>query len=271
MAARRRNAGEIGARTMAGSLEVNKALGAVLTAGLVFMLATVASDYLVNPKVPEKLAITVEGVQEEGAAPAEAAAAGPPEVPIAVALQTADPKAGDATAHKLCIACHSFEEGAPAKVGPNLYGVVGGPHAHMPGFDYSAALKAKQGPWTFDELNQWLTSPRTYAPGTKMAFAGIGNEKERANVIDYLRTLAANPEPLPAAPAGEAATPAAAAPAPPANSNAAAPQPAQVQPGAAPASAAGQMSQPGPSQNMPQAQQSQSQGVQETPGATNPH
>ncbi len=188
---------------MAGSLEVNKALGAVLTAGLVFMVATVASDYLVNPKVPEKLAITVEGVQEEGAAPQEAAAAGPPEVPIAVALQTADPKAGDATAHKLCIACHSFEEGAPAKVGPNLYGVVGGPHAHMPGFDYSAAIKAKQGPWTFDELNQWLTSPRTYAPGTKMAFAGIGNEKERANVIDYLRTLSPNPEPLPPAPAGD--------------------------------------------------------------------
>jgi len=252
---------------MAGSLEVNKALGAVLTAGLVFMGVTVVSDWVINPRIPEKLAITVEGVKAEGA-PEAAAAAGPPEVPIAVALQTADVKAGDAGVHKLCIACHSFDEGAPAKVGPNLYGVVGGPHAHMPGFDYSAAIKAKQGPWTFDELNKWLTSPRTYAPGTKMAFAGIGNEKERADVIDYLRSLSHNPEPLPAVPAGAAAAaPAVAAPAPPANSNAAAPQPATV--GATPSN--GQTTQPDSALHSPQIKQSQSQGEENTSGASNPH
>jgi cytochrome c len=252
------------------SLEVNKALGAILAAGVAFMVATVVSDWVINPEIPKKLAIKVEGVKAEGA-PEAAAPAGPPEVPIAALLQTASAKAGDADVHKLCVACHTFAEGKPAKVGPNLYGVVGGPHAHMPGFDYSAAIKAKAGPWTYDELNEWLTSPRTYAPGTKMAFAGIGNEKERADVIAYLRSLSHNPEPLPPPPAGAAADAGKAPAAPAANSNAAAPQPAAVKPGGTPApasaAAAGQTTQPGPTQNAPQAQQSQSE--QSPQGATN--
>jgi cytochrome c len=75
--------------------------------------------------------------------------------------------------------------------------VVGGPHAHMVGFSYSDALKAKTGPWTYDELNEWLTKPAAYAPGTKMGFAGLGSEKQRADIIDYLHTLSHTPEPLP--------------------------------------------------------------------------
>jgi cytochrome c len=67
----------------------------------------------------------------------------------------------------------------------------------MEGFNYSSALKAKSGPWTFDELNAWLTKPSAYAPGTKMSFPGINNDQDRANVIDYLHTLSPNPEPLP--------------------------------------------------------------------------
>jgi cytochrome c len=97
-----------------------------------------------------------------------------------------------------CIACHTFNDGGKAGIGPNLYGVVGGPHAHMEGFNYSTALKSKKGPWTFEALNEWLTKPAAYAPGTRMTFAGVSNPKERADIIDYLRTLAKNPEPLPA-------------------------------------------------------------------------
>ncbi|MFZ0020193.1 MAG: hypothetical protein WAL10_22970, partial [Acetobacteraceae bacterium] len=78
-----------------------------------------------------------------------------------------------------------------------LYGVVGGPHAHMQGFNYSEALKARQDPWTYNELNAWLTKPSDYAPGTRMAFPGIKNEKTRIDVIAYLRTLSHNAAPLP--------------------------------------------------------------------------
>jgi cytochrome c len=117
--------------------------------------------------------------------------------PIAPLLATADPVAGEAYAKKVCAACHSLNEGGKAIIGPNLYGVVGGPHAYMQGFSYSDALKSKQGPWSYDELYAWLTKPTDYAPGTRMAFPGIKNDKQRLDVIAYLRTLSHNPEPLP--------------------------------------------------------------------------
>ena len=63
----------------------------------------------------------------------------------------------------------------------------------MEGFNYTAGMKAKTGPWTFDELNEWLHKPSSYVPGTRMTFAGITNDKDRANVIDYLRTLSPTP------------------------------------------------------------------------------
>jgi cytochrome c len=177
------------------SMEINKAFGAVLTAGIAFMAASLIGETLVHPNKLEKPAITIESSSPAPASgPAE-------EQPIAALLASADPAHGQADTQKLgCVACHSFNEGGKAGVGPNLYGVVGGPHAHMEGFAYSAALKSKTGPWTFDELNEWLKKPAAYAPGTKMTFAGIPDEKERADVIDYLHTLSAHPEPLPAAP-----------------------------------------------------------------------
>ena len=98
----------------------------------------------------------------------------------------------------------------PAGIGPNLYGVVGGPHDHMPGFSYSDAMQKTSGQkWDWDELNTWLTNPKAYVPGTKMAFAGIAKPEERAAVIGYLNSKSDHPLPLPPVPA-EAAAPAAA-------------------------------------------------------------
>jgi cytochrome c len=102
------------------------------------------------------------------------------------------------------VACHSFNKDGKAGVGPNLWGVVGAPHGHQEGFNYSTALKGKQGPWTYAELNEWLYKPSAYAPGTRMSYAGLPNAQMRANVIDYLRTLSDHPEPLPAADASAA-------------------------------------------------------------------
>ncbi len=177
-------------------MEWNKIFGAVLLAGLIAMLTGFAAEVLVHPRHLEKAAYVVavpEG-QGKGGDKGAAAAGGPGDiVPL---LAKADPAAGQ-TAAKACAACHSFDKGAAAKVGPNLYGVVGAKHGHMEGFAYSDAIKGKSGDWTFDELNKFIYDPKAYAPGTKMTFAGIKKDQERANVIAYLRTLSDNPVPLP--------------------------------------------------------------------------
>ena len=178
------------------SIEWNKIGAAILVAGIAFSGLGVVADILSHPHKLAVSAIKVEGVP----APApEAAAAPAPLPPIAPLLAKADATAGGADAKKLCSACHNFAEGAGAKVGPDLYGVVGRDRASAPGFTYSSALQGKPGKWTFDDLNEWLHSPKTFAPGTKMGFAGIEDNQTRADVIDYLHTLSANPEPLPAA------------------------------------------------------------------------
>ena len=192
------------------SMDVNKGIAAVLVAGIAFFVTGMIGDNLVRQEPLEKTVLSIEG------APAEATGGAKkpePLAPIAPLLASADPAAGESLTKKVCVACHTFNEGGKAGVGPNLYGVVGAKHGHMEGFNYTTALKSKEGPWTFEELNQWLDKPSAYAPGTRMSYAGMPNAKQRADVIDYLRTLSHNPEPLPAAEAVQPAAAPAAAPA----------------------------------------------------------
>jgi cytochrome c len=194
-------------------MEVNKIIAAVLVAGIVFFLTGTIGTVLVHEQPLKQTAIKIE--IPEAVSPAGQPAA-PQVAPIAPLLAKADPAAGEADTKKLgCTACHTFNDGGKAGVGPNLYNVVGGPHAHMQGFDYSTALKSKTGPWTFDELNEWLRQPGAYAPGTRMSFAGIKDDQERADVVDYLRTLSPNPEALPSPTEAPPAASKEAAPAPP--------------------------------------------------------
>lgn len=177
------------------SMEWNKIFGAVLLAGLIAMLSGFAAKVLVHPKSLEKNAYVV-AVPEGQGKPAEAAAAAAGPAPIAPLLAKADAAAGQ-TAAKACAACHSFEKGGANKVGPNLFGVLGGSKGHVQGFGYSDALVKTGGQWSYDELNKFLYDPKAYAPGTKMTFAGLKKDQERANVIAYLRSLADTPQPLP--------------------------------------------------------------------------
>ena len=177
------------------SFEINKILGALLGTCLVLVAVHIASGAIFTQQPPAKPGYEI-AVKEE--APQGAAPAAPAEVPIANLLASASAERGAQVA-KQCQACHNFQEGQGAKVGPDLYGIVGRPVASVPGFNYSAPLKAKGGTWTFDALNKWLTKPSADVPGTAMTFAGLSNEKQRADVIAYLNSLSANPVPLPKA------------------------------------------------------------------------
>jgi len=205
------------------SLDVNKGIAAVLVAGIAFFITGLLGDNLIYEQLPAKPAIAVQ-VAPEAAGGAPKAPAGP--APIVPLLASADVQKGDTFVHRVCTACHTFNKGGKPLIGPNLYGVVGGPHDHESGFDYSAALEKFKGqPWTYEQLNKWLFDPQTYAPGTHMTYTGIKNTQQRADVIAYLRTLAQTPDPLPA-------------PAPPAKAAQTAPAPAAKAAPTAPAPAA---------------------------------
>ncbi|MEH3035001.1 MAG: c-type cytochrome [Sphingomonas adhaesiva] len=165
------------------------ALGLSIVGGMIF-----------HGERPEKMGYAIEGVEEAGGGGAEAAE------PIAVRLATADPAKG-AEVFKKCAACHTINQGGANGIGPNLYGTLGeGVGQGKGGFAFSEVLKSVGGTWDFEKLDAWLTSPRKFANGTKMTFAGLGNPKDRADLIAYMNQQGSN-LPLPAAPAAGAAAP----------------------------------------------------------------
>jgi len=190
--------------------ELNKIAAAVACAAAALGVAIAAGAVLVPAERPARPAFAIEPpATAKGAAPAGSAAVAasvaalrPPG--IDALLKTASAQKGQATAGQLCAACHSFEKGGEATVGPNLYGAAGASIASKPDFDYSDALKSKGGRWTPERLDAWLTKPRDFAPGTRMGFAGIADDATRADVIAYLISLGGT---------GGAAAPAASSPA----------------------------------------------------------
>jgi cytochrome c len=177
----------------------NTVAGWVLGAGIVALGASIVTGEMFHAERPEKMGYPIEGVEAEGeGGDAEA------EQPIAAFLQTAEASKGEGV-FKKCAACHTINPGGANGLGPNLHGIMGQPVAGKPGFAYSDALKGKGGNWDWDSMSAWLLSPKKFAPGTKMTFAGLSKPEDRANLLVYMNAQGSN-LPLPAAPA--AASPA---------------------------------------------------------------
>ena len=133
---------------------------------------------------------------ESAAAPAEGAAAPGGDNAVAM-IATADPAAGEKVAAK-CKACHDLTKAEKNKVGPHLWGVIGRNHAAVADFAYSDVMKGMAGkPWTFEDLDHFLTKPKEYAPGTKMSFPGLPKAADRAALLRWLRDQSDSPVPLP--------------------------------------------------------------------------
>ena len=177
------------------SFELNKIIAAVLLTALIVIGINKFGDSVFHVEKPEKSAYKVEGVELATSNQAT-------EIKEVVQL---DIKAilalGDLThgekVFKKCSSCHLIAKGGKNLIGPALYGVVGRPAASIDGYAYSKALKAHGKNWSFEELNAFLLKPKSYIKGTKMAYAGLRKNKDRASVILYLNSQSDTPLPKP--------------------------------------------------------------------------
>jgi cytochrome c len=171
----------------------NIAMG-VLSAALVAIGGKVLVNELSHAHPPEKpgyvLAVAKTG---NGPAPAPVAYSF---AKIAELLPKANAEAGE-DGFKKCAACHTNTKGGENKVGPNLWNIVGRPVGQVAGFAYSDAVKAKGGNWTWEVLANYLHDPKNAIPGNKMAFAGIPDDPDLADMLAYLRKLGDTPADLP--------------------------------------------------------------------------
>ena len=190
--------------------ELNKILGAILGTCLAVLALNITTGAIFSHEKPAKpgYAIVVKG--EAGA---EKKVAAPTEEPLPERLAKASVEKGKQIA-KQCEACQTLAKGQPNRVGPNLWNIVGNERGKdRNGYNFSAAMKAKGGKWTYEELFKFIDNPRGYIPGTLMTFAGVKDPQKRADVIAYLRTLSDNPQPLPQAAAAKPESAASNAPA----------------------------------------------------------
>lgn len=190
------------------SFELNKIIGAVLGTLLFIMGVGFIAEAIYEPIEGSGPGYALAG-QVEGGTGTETPPPAAQIADIGTLLLTADATAGQASAKK-CQACHDFTSGGPNKTGPNLYDVVERPIGSHEGFSYSAGMIAHKDAgdiWSYDNLNHFLLAPKVFTPGTKMAFAGVKDDAERANIIAFLATLSGSPKPYPAPTAGDAAAP----------------------------------------------------------------
>jgi cytochrome c len=178
------------------SFELNKIIAAVLMTALIVIGINKFADVVFHVEKPKKSAYEVEGVELASLAKKTTEVKEVVQLDIKEILALGDLTHGEKV-FKKCSACHIVAKGGKNLIGPALYGVVGRPVAYIEGYAYSKALKAHGKNWSFEELNGFLLKPKSYIKGTKMAYAGLRKDKDRASVILYLNSQSDSPLPRP--------------------------------------------------------------------------
>ena len=177
------------------SFELNKIIAAILMVALLVIGIGKISNvifYVEKPKTPG-YAVEIEQVASTSTSTENAAVE---KIDISSLMAMGDAAAGKKI-FKKCAACHSITKGGKNKIGPALYNVVGRKVGEVTDYKYSKALAAYNKEWNFEELNGFLIKPAKYIKGTKMAYAGLKKEKDRASIIKYLNQNSDSPVPLP--------------------------------------------------------------------------
>ncbi|MDA9647922.1 cytochrome c family protein [Candidatus Pelagibacter sp.] len=176
------------------SFEINKIVAAVLMVALLLIGISKLSKIVFHVEKPKTPGYAVEVQQTTTVSSSEKAVE--EEVDISALMAMGDIALGEKV-FKKCAACHSIVKGGKNNIGPALYNVVGRKTGAVTDYKYSKALASFDKEWTFEELNGYLIKPAKWIKGTKMAFAGLRKEKDRASVIKYLNQNSDNPVPLP--------------------------------------------------------------------------
>ena len=177
------------------SFEINKIIAAVLLVALLIIGIGKISNLIFHVEKPKTPGFTVE-VDQVVTTSGSSAEVTDEKIDIAALMAMGDVVSGEKI-FKKCAACHSITKGGKNKIGPALYNVVGRKVGGVNDYKYSKALAGYEKSWTFEELNGFLLKPAKWIKGTKMAYAGLRKEKDRASIIKYLNKNSDNPQPLP--------------------------------------------------------------------------
>ena len=179
------------------SFEINKIIAAVLLTALIVIGIGKFADVLFHVDKPEESAYKIEGLEVASTSTSNKSAEKIVEkVDIKALLAMGDLAHGEKV-FKKCSACHMISAGGKNMIGPNLWSVIGRTAGSVSDYKYSKAMVAYGKEWSFEEMNSYLIKPQAYIKGTKMAFAGLRKEKDRASVILYMNSKGDNPKPLP--------------------------------------------------------------------------
>ena len=176
------------------SFEINKIVAAVLMVALLVIGIGKLSDIIFYVEKPEKPGYSVE--VQSATVSTSTSSTDEEKIDIAALMAMGDIAHGEKV-FKKCAACHSIVKGGKNAIGPALYNVVGRKIGAINDYKYSKAFVAYDKNWTFEELNGFLIKPAKWIKGTKMAYAGLRKEKDRASVIKYLNENSDSPLPLP--------------------------------------------------------------------------